>query len=388
MFLPVACINPRPQQTKVTGKLSKSSYPCLRQPIELAVVIPTFNERDNIRPLLDRLEMVLCAIKWEVIFVDDDSPDGTAALLCEIAHQNPQVRVIRRIGRRGLTSACVEGVLSSSAPYFAVLDADMQHDERILSNMFEQLKQDDLDIVVASRYAEGGSVEGWDRRRRLISRIAGWAARFVVKVDLQDPMSGYFLMRRGAFDDLVRNLSQQGFKILLDIFASTPRPLRFAELTYRFRLRQHGQSKLDGMAIWEYGMLLADKMVGQVVPPRFLLFGVVGSLGLMVHMLSLAIGLHVAFAFGTSQAIAVLAAMTFNFAMNNFLTYRDRRLSGWRFVRGLLSFYAICSLGAIANVGVAAFLFGEQATWWVAGLAGALVGSVWNYAISAHFTWR
>ena len=357
--------------------------------VELSIVVPTFDERDNVRPLLDRLETVLEGVRWEVIFVDDDSPDGTADHLREIAQCRPNVRVIQRIGRRGLSSACVEGVLSSSAPYFAVMDADMQHDETILPNMLEQLKRDGLDIVVASRYAQGGSVGGLDDTRRFISRIAGSAARLVVKADLRDPMSGFFLMRREAFDDVVRSLSQQGFKILLDLFASAPRTLRFAEIPYHFRSRQVGESKLDGMAAWEYGMLLADKLFGHVIPPRFLLFAVVGGFGLLVHMLVLAIALNaIGLSFALSQATAVAIAIASNFTLNNLITYLDRRLTGWGFLRGLLSFYVICSLGAAANVGVATFIFTEQPIWWFAGLAGALVGAVWNYAVSSLFTWR
>src|SRR5689334_4451732 len=168
-------------------------------PVELSVVIPTFNECENIQPLLERLEAVLHGISWEAIFVDDDSPDGTANLVREIAYRKPHIRVIRRIGRRGLTSACVEGVLSSSAPYFAVLDADMQHDESILPTMLRRLKKDHLDIVIGSRYVEGGRIDSWDEKRRLISHIAVAAAQLVLKADLKDPISGFFLMRREVF---------------------------------------------------------------------------------------------------------------------------------------------------------------------------------------------
>ena len=249
----------------------------------------------------------MTGLRWEAIFVDDDSPDGTADFLRELAQQRPDVRVIHRIGRRGLASACVEGVLSSSAPYFAVIDADMQHDEAILPKMLEKLKESNLDVVVGSRYVEGGSVEGWDGRRQLISRVAGRAARLVTKADLKDPMSGFFLMRRQAFDEVVRNLSQQGFKILLDLFASAPRPLRFSELPYQFRSRTHGESKLDSMVAWEYGMLLADKLFGQLIPPRLVLFGIVGALGLLVHMTVLGIALYAGLAFAAAQTIAVVS---------------------------------------------------------------------------------
>lgn len=356
--------------------------------VELAVIVPTFNERDNINLLLDRLATSLSGLNWEAIFVDDDSPDGTAHLLRQIAHQEPRVRVIHRIGRRGLASACVEGVLSSSAPYFAVLDADMQHDESILLQMLERLKLDGLDVVVGSRYVQGGSVAGWDERRRLISRVAARAARLVIKADLTDPLSGFFLMRRQAFDGAVRNLSQQGFKILLDLFASAPQPLRFAELPYKFRTRIHGESKLDSMVAWEYGMLLADKLFGRFIPPRLILFGAIGAVGLLIHMAALAIALYGGLVFTAAQTVAVLTAMTSNFTLNNLITYRDQRLRGWQWARGLLSFYVVCSIGAVANVGIATLVYAREPVWWLAGLAGALVGIVWNYALSAFFTWK
>jgi dolichol-phosphate mannosyltransferase len=365
-----------------------SEYGRRRHVIELAVVIPTFNECDNIRPLLARFADTLDGVRWEAVFVDDDSSDGTAELLHQLARADPRLRVIRRIGRRGLSSACVEGILSTSTDYFAVIDADLQHDESLLPRMLDRLKQERLDLVVASRYVVGGSVGEWGNQRRLISRMAGRAARLVTKADITDPMSGFFVMRRDVFDVVMRNLSQSGFKILLDVFASAPRPLRFAELPYHFRQREHGESKLDSMVAWEYGMLLIDKLFGRTIPPRFFLFGVVGGLGLVVHMLTLGFVFHLGAPMATSQSVAVLTAMTFNFVLNNLFTYRDRRLQGWRFLRGLLSFYAVCSLGAVANVGVASLAYAREPIWWVAGLAGAVVGAAWNYAASSYFTWR
>jgi dolichol-phosphate mannosyltransferase len=358
------------------------------QSIELAVVIPTFNERDNIIPLLDSLEIALKGLSWEAIVVDDDSPDGTAELVRQTAQLKPQIRVIHRIGRRGLASACVEGVLSSSAPYFAVIDGDLQHDESLLPRMLTELKEQHLDVVVASRYVEGGSIASWERTRRIISRVSSLAARLIIRADLKDPMSGFFVMRRPAFDETVRNLSQHGFKILLDLFASAPREFQYAELPYQFRRRNRGESKFDGMAVWEFGILLADKLLGRFIPPRLTLFGLVGAFGLLVHLATLSLGLHAGFSFINAQTIAVLTAMTTNFTLNNMFTYCDRQLKGWAFARGLLSFYVICSLGAVANVGVGAFVFTRQPIWWLAGIAGAIVGAVWNYTVSAFFTWN
>jgi dolichol-phosphate mannosyltransferase len=357
---------------------------------ELTVVVPTFNERDNVGPLVQRLDAVLAGTNWEVVFVDDDSSDGTADVVRAMAARDRRVRIIRRIGRRGLSSACVEGILSSSAPCFAVMDADLQHDETVLPAMLEKLKADSgLDIVVGSRYAAGGgTAEGFSERRARLSRAGNAVARLVLRAQLSDPMSGFFAMRRASFDMLVRSLSQQGFKILLDIFTSAERPLRHAEVPYTFQPRLHGESKLDTMAAWEFGMLVLDKLIGRIVPVRFVVFAGVGATGLAVHLLALGLTTWAGAQFVYAQTFAVIVAMTWNFLLNNFITYRDRRLKGVRLVWGLLSFYLICSVGAVANVGVADFVFNRNGTWWVAGLAGAAIGVVWNFAVSSFLTWR
>jgi dolichol-phosphate mannosyltransferase len=201
-------------------------------------------------------------------------------------------------------------------------------------------------------------------------------------------MSGFFMLSRPAFERAVRHLSGQGgFKILLDLFASTPVPFRFRELSFVFAERQRGESKLDSFIVWQYLMLLAEKLTGGIIPGRFLSFAVIGSSGVAVHFATLFTALHFA-AFPVAQAIASVVAMTSNFILNNLLTYRDRRLSGRRFLSGLGSFYAVCSLGAVANVGIASAAFAHHYTWWLAGLAGVGVGVVWNYATSSVFTWR
>ena len=355
--------------------------------VELTVVIPTYNERENIDPLLERLGSALRGVAWECIFVDDDSPDGTADKVRAIARADARVRCVQRIGRRGLSTAVIEGIQASSAPFVAVIDADMQHDETLLPRMLEAIKTDELDIVIGSRHVEGGGVGEWDKGRVAMSDFAARLARLVVSVHLSDPMSGFFLMTRPAFESAVRKLSGQGFKILLDLFASSPAPFRFKELPYTFRQRVHGESKLDTFVVWEYLMLLLDKLIGHIVPVRFVLFGFVGMSGVVVHLATLRLMLT-AGSFTVAQATATMMAMTSNFALNNILTYRDRRLRGWRFLTGLLSFYAVCAIGAVANVGIASAAFQRHYSWWLAGLAGAAVGVVWNYAVSAVFTWR
>jgi dolichol-phosphate mannosyltransferase len=355
--------------------------------VALTIVVPTYNERDNVEALLARIDTALAGIVWEVVYVDDDSPDGTVAAVREIAQSDPRVRCLHRIGRRGLSSAVIEGMLSSSAPYLAVIDADLQHDETLLPQMLSMMKTEELDIVVGSRHITGGSTGTWNHRRIAISNLATRLARLVVSNELSDPMSGFFMISRPAFERTMRHLSDQGgFKILLDLFASTPVPFRFKEVPYVFAERQHGESKLDGLVIWEYLMLLAEKLTGGYLPARFLSFAVIGSLGVVVHFTTL-IGVLQFTVFTIAQATATLVAMTTNFVLNNLLTYRDRRLSGRRFFTGLLSFYAVCSIGAVANVGVASAAFAYHYTWWMSGLSGVIVGVVWNYAASSFFTW-
>ena len=351
---------------------------------ELAVVIPVLNESDNVALMIERLTRALASVRWEAIFVDDDSPDGTADVVRALARLQGNIRCVQRLGRRGLASACIEGILSSSAPYIAVMDGDLQHDEALLPEMLAQIKAKRLDVVVASRYTQAGSVGDWQQSRVVISDVAGRLARLVVKADLTDPMSGYFMVERNAFTAAMRSLSGQGFKILLDLFASSPRPLNFAEVPLTFRQRLHGESKLDTMVAWEYLMLLLQKLVGPAVPVRFLLFSMIGGLGVGTHLLTLWFGTHMlSIAFPVAQAIATVVAMTGNFLLNNLFTYRDRRLHGRRLITGLISFYAVCGAGGAANVGVASYVLGGPHSWWLAGLAGAAVSAVWNYAMSS-----
>lgn len=356
--------------------------------VELTVVVPSYNEVDNVELLIKRLAAALRGIEWEVIYVDDDSPDGTAEKVRELAETNPRVRCIQRIGRRGLSTAVVEGMLASSAAYLAVIDADLQHDENLLPQMLVALKADDFDVVIGSRYVAGGTIGKWDKDRAAMSSAATRLARLVVSAELADPMSGFFMLRRPAFECAVRHLSGQGFKILLDLFTSTTNPYKFKELPYVFGERIHGKSKLDSLVIWEYLMLLLDKLIGRWLPVRFVLFAAVGGSGVVIHLTTLRVALFF-LSFPIAQSVGTVFAMTSNFLLNNLLTYRDKRLNGVKkLIIGLLSFYTICSMGAAANVGVASAVFAQHYSWWLAGLAGSAVGVVWNYAVSSIFTWK
>jgi dolichol-phosphate mannosyltransferase len=353
------------------------------------VVVPTFNERDNVAKLLAKLQAALTGVSWEVIFVDDNSPDGTWDVVRQLAQADSRVRCIRRIGRRGLSGACIEGILASSAPYVAVMDADLQHDETQLPKMLGLLQGGEADLVVGSRYVSGGSADSFDRQRLGGSMFATSIAKRLLHIDIADPMSGFFMVRRDRFEQLAPSLSIQGFKILLDLVATAQGGLRIVEVPYTFGSRLHGESKLDSLVVMDFLGLVLAKLTRDLVSLRFLLFAMIGSLGLAVHLVTLYIALN-AFnePFAEAQAVAAFVAMTFNFLLNNRLTYRDQRLKGFALLRGLVIFYLVCSIGLLANVGVAFSLYGQRALWWLAGAAGALMGVVWNYAVSSLFVWR
>ncbi len=360
-----------------------------RTPV-LSVIVPCYNERPNVAPMIAKLDAALADIAWEAIYVDDNSPDGTAAEVRRIARQDPRVRCIRRIGRRGLASAVIEGALSSSADYVAVIDGDLQHDETRLPAMLAALQAGGCDVAVASRHVDGGDNAGLSSRFRHILSDGGiWLAQVFLPVRLTDPMSGFFMLPRPLFEDLARGLNGQGFKILVDLMLSSTAPLRVLEVPARFRERTAGESKMDALVMIQFGGLLLDKVFGGLLPLRFFSFALVGGLGVVVHLLTLALvrqTTHIGFE--AEQTIATIVAMVFNFQLNNAVTYRDQRLKGPALWRGLILFMVVCGFGAVANIGIAQVLYERHTAWTVAGGIGAMIGVVWNYAVSATLVWR
>jgi len=351
--------------------ISKSIVPAL------TVVVPCYNERDNVKPMVDLLESALSGIPWEVVFVDDDSPDGTADVVRELAADKPNVRLLHRIGRRGLAGACIEGILSSTAQLAAVIDGDLQHDETKLRDMLAKFEDPDLDLVIGSRNVEGGSSgTGLSAVRQWGSDLATTMAKKALKISASDPMSGFFMVRRESFNAVVLGLQTQGFKILVDLLSASKGKWKIAEVPYTFRERQHGESKMDSAVTLEFLGLLVSRLTGGLLSIRFVLFGMVGVSGIAVQLIIVRLMLGVlpdgiALKFAIAQSIGVIVAMTTNFFMNNITTYRDRALRGNEMLRGLLSFYAVCSIGAVANVSV-----------------GAIVGAFWNFLATSMVTWR
>lgn len=356
----------------------------------LTVVIPSYNERPNVAPLVARLDAALRGISWEVVFVDDNSPDGTAGEVRRMAQTDSRIRCIRRIGRRGLASAVIEGALSSSAHYVAVMDGDLQHDETRLPEMLTNLQSGQYDLAVGSRHVAGGDNAGLSGRwRHGLSNSGIRLAQMFLPFRLSDPMSGFFMLPRPLFEQLAANLTGKGFKILLDLALSAPAPLRVIEVPFVFHERTAGESKMDALVLTQFAGLLLDKVLGGLLPLRFISFGLVGALGVLVNLAVLGAALQISgVGFETAQAVGTVVAMVFNFVLNNEITYRDQRLRGPSLWRGLLIFMLVCGVGGIANIGIAKTLYDTHTNWTIAGAIGAVIGVVWNYAVSATLVWR
>jgi len=357
---------------------------------ELTIVSPTFNERANIRPLIAKLNAALAGIAWQVIFVDDNSPDGTAEEVKAVAREDSRVHCIRRVGRRGLAGAVLEGALASAAPYVAVIDADLQHDETLLSAMLDILRADRADMVVASRYLEPeGLSAGLSQTRQRGSRLATWMSRQVLRNDVSDPVSGYFMAHRSVWDLAAPKLTTEGFKVLFDILASHPEPMRVAELPYKFRDRVAGESKLDRRIVIEYVSLILNKATNDMIPARAIMFALVGSTGFLVNVgvVGLLDAAHAALPFWGVQLTAAMVAMTSNYLINNAITYHDRRRKGLDLLSGYIRFCLLCSAGLFVNVAVASFLDDRLMAPFLSGVAGAAFGAVWNYVTTALAVW-
>lgn len=350
---------------------------------ELTIVVPTLNERDNIVPFLAKVEAVLTDVAWELIFVDDDSPDGTADAVRTIARSDPRVRCLQRLGRRGLSTACIEGILASASLYVAVMDADMQHDERLLPQMLNLLKSATCDLAVGSRYIPGGGVGDWQSSRANISGFATVLSRLVCRVRIADPMSGFFMLRRDVFEGSMRRLSGQGFKILLDLIASSPRTLRVQELPFEFRTRQYGKTKLDTLVAWEFVMLLADKTLGSKVPVQFVTAAFITAFGFAINLVTRWVALDM---WDASQIASRIAAISVSaggiFFLNQLFTHRDNRLAGRQLAHRILIFFLSTIAFGLLTINAASACFNTPNDSPLAIVAGTLLSTISSYAIA------
>ncbi len=357
----------------------------------LSVVIPTYNERDNISKILEKLKKVLKSITHEIIFVDDNSPDGTSAVIKDFIKNSSKIRLIHRIGRKGLAGAVIEGVFAANADLVAVMDCDLQHDESKLLDMINLFsKNNSLDIVIGSRFTETGEIneKAFSKMRKLGSKASTLIIKKVLNIESTDPLSGFFMVKKESFLKSSENLQTQGFKVLADFLATSRNNIKIKEIGYKFRNRTAGESKMSILTALELiGLVLSQLLKGRV-SIRFILFCMVGLSGIFVQLLITGLAMLLINQFPTSQTLGIFAAMTSNYFLNNVITFQERKLKSLDLIRGLFSFYLICSLGAFANIAIATYIFGFSSNWLISSLIGALFGAVWNFTLTSIFTWK
>ena len=357
----------------------------------LSIVIPTYNEKDNIFKILENLKTVLNGITHEIIFVDDNSPDGTSTVVKDCMKNSPEIRLIRRIGRKGLAGAVIEGISAANAELVAVMDCDLQHDETKLLDMIELFsRENSVDIVIGSRFTETGeiSAKAFSKMRELGSKITTLIIKKVLNIASTDPLSGFFMVKKETFLRNSENLQTQGFKVLADFLATSGKNIEIKEIGYRFRNRIAGESKMSFLTALELiGLVLSQILKGRV-SIRFILFCIVGLSGIFVQLLITGLAMLLINQFPTSQTIGIIAAMTSNYFLNNIITFQERKLKSLELVRGLFSFYLICSLGAFMNISIATYVFGFSSNWLISSFIGACFGAVWNFTLTSIFTWK
>ena len=361
--------------------------------LRVSIVLPTYNERGNIEPLLQQLLPLQEHVDLELLVVDDDSTDGTAELVRQLARQEPRLRLIRRVGRSGLASAIKEGLLDATGDLAVVMDSDGQHEPASVLQAIKALQQGELDLVVGSRFHPEAQIHGLSGRRETGSTWANASARFSLARryrDLSDYMSGFFALRLEPLLPLIRAVDVNGFKFVYELLAVSRGRLRVAEVPLQFQARSYGSSKLDLAIFWDFLISILHSLCLRLLPRRAISFALVGASGVLVQLLvtQLLMGLA-GLDFGRALPVAVVAAASSNYLINNALTFRFQRLQGLALLQGLLKFLLVASLPVLANVGLASafYSFVARDTFW-AQLAGILVVFVWNYAASSRFVWN
>jgi dolichol-phosphate mannosyltransferase len=362
------------------------------QHIRLSIVLPTFNERFNVTPVAEHLLRLRSALKLEILFVDDDSADGTADAVRQLARQHPEIRLVRRVGRAGLSSAIKEGILDATGDVVAVMDCDGQHEPEAVLRALLTLLETGADLVVGSRFHEQAQIRGLSGSRQRGSSLANRLARLTLPAyrQLTDYMSGFFVLRLDSVLRDVRSLDVNGFKFLYELLAVSHGRLKVIDIPLNFRPRQSGDSKLDFAIVWDFFVSILHTCVFRAIPRRMISFALVGALGVLVQMsISQLLRSFALFPFAQSVFPAALVAATSNYLINNALTFRFQRQRGLALVKGLARFLLVASLPVLANVGIATTVYTriDPNPFW-AQLAGIFVVFVWNYAASSRFVWN
>tara|TARA_Y100001968_G_scaffold327362_1_gene372250 strand:+ start:5562 stop:6656 length:1095 start_codon:yes stop_codon:yes gene_type:complete len=360
----------------------------------ISLIIPTFNEAKNIKSLIYNLVNLLRDIEYEIIIVDDDSPDGTAKEVSILMEKNKKIQLINRVGRCGLSSAIKEGLIFAKGNYSLVLDGDGQHDSSCVLELINKIKESKADIVIASRFLDVSLLKGLSDKRSLGSKLANRAARISLSrkyANLTDYLSGCFCIKNDKNTRLIiRKIQINGFKFLYELLALSKGLLIIEEVPLIFKERIYGTSKLDLAIVWDFLISILHNISYRVLPRRAISFGLVGISGVVVQLfITLFLTNIFLIDFKSALPFSVVCAATSNFLINNQLTFRTNRLRHLALLNGLLKFLLVASLPVIANVGIAtAFYQYISADTLIAQLAGIAIVYAWNYLASSLFVWN
>lgn len=347
---------------------------------KLSIIAPTYNERKNLKKLVERIFSSLKGSKFELIIVDDNSPDGTGELADKIASKHKNMIVVHRQGKLGLGTAIFDGIKAADGEIIGVMDADLQHPPELLKTMLEKAEEG-ADIVIASRYTEGGKVEGWSFFRRAMSKGALWLSHVFLPQTrkVRDTQSGYFLFKRHVIENVPINVKE--FKLLVEILAKGKYE-KTIEVPYTFEIRAAGKSKLGSKQILSY-----VKQLLRLSEYRVLKFMAVGVSGIVVNNGILWLLVSSANMLPLLAAIfSIEASIIGNFLLNNFWTFKERR--GEKFLYKLVKYNGSVVLGSIANYVTLALLLAVGFNLIVANTIGILLGFILNYFLSEIFVWK
>lgn len=360
----------------------------------ISLILPTLNEEENLKVLLPNLHYILKDYSYEIIVVDDNSTDQSRKVAENLFSDEINGFIHHRIKLLGLSSAIYDGFNLATGEVVVVMDADLQHDPKILPQMIQSIISNNSDICIASRNIENGGYGDLSRMRKFLSKSGIWIANFFLNMNLSDPMSGYFALSRDLFDEVKGRINPRGFKILLEIIYKSSN-IRIAHVPYHFKARRHGETKLTPAIGFEYLLALIDLKVGWIISYRFLQFCFVGFLGSCFNFMIFSLCMTLKIPLLQSVFYAASFGMVWSFLANNFITFSESRYVQKKLLIGG-AIYLIFSLpGLLVQISVTVFLFNLFSAvlnlnihYYFIYIAAVIFGAILNYFIHLKITWK